>query len=231
MPIGRAVRSAAWSGAAGRNPFAARDMYSVTMFESARQQRFHSVYQANYARILGYAARRTTSPEDAADVVAETFTVAWRKFDEIPHGDEAALWLYGVARRVLYNHHRKRVSRGAVLEMLARDYEEAVWVDPLPAMAGVSPGLRVAWLALRAEDRDLLGLLVWETLTMEQIAAVVGCSRTVAKVRVHRARRRFARELEREGVPLASDAPLKPLALTRHVQAGRAQALPDTEAM
>ena len=189
------------------------------------------MYQANYARILGYAARRTASPEDAADVVAETFTVAWRKFDGIPPGDEAALWLYGVARRVLSNHYRKRESRGAVFEMLARDYEEAVWVDPLPVIGGVTPGLRAAWRALRAEDRDLLGLLVWETLTMEQIASVVGCSRTVAKVRIHRARRRFARELEREGVPLQPGVPLKPSPPTRHVQAGRAGALPDTEAM
>jgi RNA polymerase sigma-70 factor (ECF subfamily) len=195
------------------------------MLESARQQRFRSVYLANYARILGYAGRRTASPEDAADVVAETFTVAWRKFDEIPHGDEATLWLYGVARRVLSNHHRKRESRSAVLEMLARDYEEAVWVDPLPASGGVTPALTAAWLALTPDDRDLLGLAVWETLTIEQIATVVGCPRAVAKVRIHRARRRFARELERRGYPL------KPETLSRHIHPGRAGALPDTEAM
>lgn len=46
----------------------------------------------------------TADHEDAADVVAATFTVAWQKLDEIPAGPEATLWLYGVARNVLSNH-------------------------------------------------------------------------------------------------------------------------------
>jgi hypothetical protein len=49
--------------------------------------------------ILGYALRRTTSPDDAADILAETFLTAWRRLDELPSGEEAGLWLYGVARR------------------------------------------------------------------------------------------------------------------------------------
>ncbi|MEW9551250.1 hypothetical protein [Nonomuraea sp. NPDC050783] len=48
---------------------------------------------------MAYAARRCEVPQDAADVVAETFTVAWRRVDELPEGAEATLWLYGVARK------------------------------------------------------------------------------------------------------------------------------------
>ena len=188
------------------------------MLESSRQARFRAVYEANYARILGYVLRRTTSPEDAADVVADTFTTAWRRFDDMPAGDspahgapdgrvidEAALWLYGVARRTLANHRRKEASRAAVVEMLAREYEEAVWFDPLPTV-GVGRQLAEAWAALRSGDRDLLGLVAWEALTIEQIAAVVGCPRSVAKVRLHRARRRFANELKRRGHQPSTDS-------------------------
>jgi RNA polymerase sigma factor (sigma-70 family) len=231
------------------------------MRETPQEERFRIVYECNYARILGYALRRTTSPEDAADVVADTFTTAWRKFDDIPGGEEATLWLYGVARRTIANHHRRRANRSDVLEMLTRDYEEVVWLDPLPA-GGSSSALAEAWMALRSDDRDLLGLVAWETLTTDQIAAVLGCSRGVAKVRVHRARRRFARELGRRGIEVErgahaassvgakpgphgpcgavnrSGAPrsgppavVKPSGRPRHVQVGRADALPDTEAM
>ena len=41
-----------------------------------RTARFEKIYAATYEPILGYALRRCSSPEDAADVVAETFTVA-----------------------------------------------------------------------------------------------------------------------------------------------------------
>ncbi|MBN1460860.1 MAG: RNA polymerase sigma factor [Armatimonadetes bacterium] len=214
------------------------------MPESSRQARFRTVYEANYARILGYVLRRTASPEDAADVVADTFATAWRRFDDLPVRDSRnrktpdersidgpTLWLYGVARRTLANHRRKEANRAAVAEMLARDYEEAVWFDPLPTV-GVGTQLAEAWAALRAADRDLLGLVAWEGLTTEQIAAVIGCPRSVSKVRIHRARRRFAAELQRRGVaPHGLDGPVKPTASTRHVQVGRAKALPDTEAM
>jgi RNA polymerase sigma factor (sigma-70 family) len=210
---------------AGRNLLTARDMYSLIMGEPGHKQRFHGLYEANYARILGYALRRTDCAEDAADIVADTFALAWRRLADVPPGEEAVLWLYGVARRMLANQRRKERSRGAVVEMLAQEYDEVCWVDPVPVARSISRALVDAWKTLTPADRDLLGLMVWETLSTEQIATVIGCSRAVAKVRIHRARRRLARELERRGYPL------KPETLARHVQAGRAGALPDTEAM
>jgi DNA-directed RNA polymerase specialized sigma24 family protein len=71
-----------------------------------RRSRFEAVSRQTYEQILGYALRRCDSPEDAADVVAETFAVAWRRADALPPGGEARLWLYGVARNVLANHRR-----------------------------------------------------------------------------------------------------------------------------
>jgi RNA polymerase sigma-70 factor, ECF subfamily len=212
-------------------------MYPVAMADSPQHARFRQVYEASYARILGYALRRSSSPEDAADAVAETFAIAWRKLAEMPNGDEAILWLYAVARRVLANQRRKQTRQTELIDLLAREYEEAVSLDPQPGI-GPSTALIESWRALRPADRDLLGLLVWETLTGAQIAKVIDCPRTVVKVRLHRARRRFARELERRGVdPLGMDSAtgadgsgVKPSTLVRHVQAGRAEALSGTEA-
>ena len=81
--------------------------------------------------MLGYALRRTDNTDDAADVLAETFLVAWRRPDEIPPGPQARLWLYGTARRVLANQRRAerrrltgggspRLTVATVLAMLAR---------------------------------------------------------------------------------------------------------------
>jgi len=33
---------------------------------------------------MGYALRRVCEPAEAQDVVAEAFTVAWRRLDELP---------------------------------------------------------------------------------------------------------------------------------------------------
>ena len=70
------------------------------------QIRFGRLYRDQGRAILAYALRRVEDQEDAADVVAETFLVAWRRLGEVPIGDGARLWLYAVARRVIANLDR-----------------------------------------------------------------------------------------------------------------------------
>jgi DNA-directed RNA polymerase specialized sigma24 family protein len=81
-----------------------------------RRHRFEELYAANCGPILGYVLRRTDNPDDAADVIAETFLTAWRRLDAVPPGDEARLWLYGVARRVLANYRRGERRRAVLAD-------------------------------------------------------------------------------------------------------------------
>jgi len=55
--------------------------------------------------------------------------------------------------------------------------------------------VRAVLESLSPMDQEVLRLTEWERLDLSQAAAVLGCSRTAAKVRRHRARRRFARRL------------------------------------
>jgi RNA polymerase sigma-70 factor (ECF subfamily) len=100
----------------------------------AHQERFRHVYAEHFDRVLGYALRRVGRPEDAADVVAETFLVAWRRLRDVPHEPATRLWLYGVARRVLANQRRGERRRTALGQRLAADLALAV-PDPAPAVA------------------------------------------------------------------------------------------------
>lgn len=56
--------------------------------------------------VYAYCGRRTDA-EAAADCVAETFLVARRRMGDVPDGDAALGWLYGVARRTLANEYRR----------------------------------------------------------------------------------------------------------------------------
>jgi RNA polymerase sigma-70 factor, ECF subfamily len=177
-----------------------------------RTARFERMYAATYEPILGYAMRRCSRPEDAADVVAETFTVAWRRFEEIPPDGKARLWLYGVARRVLANHRRGE-SRRRMRTTELRDEIAAVGPDPVEA-----PVIAQVFRELSNEDREMLGLFAWEGLDHAAIAAVLGCSRGAARVRLHRARRRFSLALGAAGVDAV------PKTMNRHLSERRSQA-------
>jgi DNA-directed RNA polymerase specialized sigma24 family protein len=52
-----------------------------------------------------------------------------------------------------------------------------------------------AFARLRDSDRELLALAAWEGLDPGEIAVVLDCSRNAARIRLHRARKRLAREV------------------------------------
>jgi len=181
------------------------DMEEQTCHHPRRRQRmadhdarFKQLYEDNSHLILCYALRRTSEPEDAADVVAETFTVAWRRRDEVPDGGQGRLWLYGVARRVLANQRRGRLRRDRLTTQLHDELPRLGALVTAPADDADLEAIAAAFRRLPGDDREILALVGWEGLDREEVAQVLGCSRANVRVRLHRARRRFARELEME---------------------------------
>lgn len=157
--------------------------------------RFRTMYEANFTQLLGYALRRVSSAEDAADAVAETFLVAWRRLDRVPDGDEARLWLYGVCRRVLANHNRGSTRRTRLGARLRSALAEQTLPDPAGDIA-VAVTVREAMARLRPTDRELLALSSWEHLDPREIAVVLGISARSARTRLSRARQRLRVELD-----------------------------------
>jgi RNA polymerase sigma-70 factor (ECF subfamily) len=162
--------------------------------EAAR--RFETFYSEQYASIYAYVHRRLTqSPAEVADVVAEIFTVAWRRFDDVPAAPGDRLWLYGVARRCVLRHHRTNWRRsrlqarvlGAVSEQPPPLSSRSI--DPLTGH------VRDAIARLRPLDREVLRLVMWEELSHAEAAEVLGCSVNAVALRLRRARGRLRDEL------------------------------------
>jgi RNA polymerase sigma-70 factor (ECF subfamily) len=169
--------------------------------------RFRRLFAATERDLLAYVLRRVDRPEDAADVVAETFLVAWRRVDALPPDDEARLWLYGVARRQLANQRRSRLRRSRLADRLRAEL-------PIALAGARSPedhraaAVRAALARLEEEDREILRLTSWEGLTPSEIAAVVGVPAVTVRSRLHRARKRLRAELlEQDAGPLATTSP------------------------
>lgn len=193
----------------------------------AREQRLRELVDANHAALLGYARRRLLDAEDAADVVCEVLLVAWRRIDEVPAGDEARLWLYGVARNVLNNHRRGARRRGRLAERLRDHVRTAVSEAPDPATMPQVVALREAMATLDPADRELIALSAWEGLGPSEIAAVLGIEPGTARVRLHRARTRLRRALSTPGD--GDDLPVQRAASSGQVTGGRATARPETQ--
>lgn len=160
---------------------------------SDAEQRFRELFESHVRDLLGYALRRAGSPEDAADVVADTMLVAWRRIGDVPADGTARLWLYGVARRVLANHHRGAARRERLGERL-RQQLRAVVPDPADDLIAAA-AIRQALAALSDSDRELIELTTWEGLEPHEAATVLGVPAGVVRNRLHRARARLRQQL------------------------------------
>ena len=163
------------------------------------QAEFEALFLGTRASLLAYLTRRAR-PEDAADLLAEVYLVAWRRRAQLPSGEER-LWLYGVARRLLSQHHRLSLGR--------RDVEEATRIAPVPDPHDGddrrSEAVRQALESLSEVDRELITLTSWERLSAADAGRVVGISAGAARVRLHRARARLARHPRLQALFEAAD--------------------------
>jgi RNA polymerase sigma-70 factor (ECF subfamily) len=158
------------------------------------QIQFSRLYREQGQAILAYALRRVDGRENAADVVAETFLIAWRRLAEIPAGAEAKLWLYAVARRTIANLHRSERRRTRLGGRLAESLRTELATQPAPC--GEAAEVLRAMAGLSGEDRELLLLVSWEDLSPSEAAKVLGVSSLAARSRLHRARRRLRTLME-----------------------------------
>ncbi|HEX7275786.1 MAG TPA: sigma-70 family RNA polymerase sigma factor [Acidimicrobiales bacterium] len=175
-----------------------------------KAQRFRQLYEAYYGSVSAYARRRLPDGDLAQDAVSETFLVAWRRLSDVPAGSDTLPWLYGVARRVIANQRRGSQRRAELSNRLARE-----WLPGREVEAGVlfddeRRAVLSALVRLREGDQEILRLSVWEELSHREIGLVVGCSEATVAVRLHRARNRLGREIEKGRARSGHDSSPRP---------------------
>lgn len=165
---------------------------SLVTAEAQLRQLFDQCHDS----VMRYALRRAGADE-AADVVAETFLIAWRKLDQIPTDGLERAWLIGVARRVLANRRRGSERAQRLVEVIGYQIQVAA---PSADAAIEGEDVRAALARLNTKDCELLTLVAWDGLTPAEIATALGKSSATVRSRLHKARLRFRAELERDGI-------------------------------
>jgi RNA polymerase sigma-70 factor, ECF subfamily len=156
-----------------------------------RHTRLEAWFRAHGDRVLAYLLHRT-DPETAQDVLQEVFVIAFRKADKVP--EPPIGWLFATARRVLANSTRGARRRDQLALRLA-----AAGPRSAAAEDEISQAVTDALAALSATDREVLTLSAWYELSADEAAQALGCSPSAYRVRLHRARRRFAEHMQVDG--------------------------------
>lgn len=137
--------------------------------------------------------RYRVGSEAAEEIVADTYIAAWRQLDRLT--DPLLPWLLGTARNLIGNELRRQRRSGELRRRLIAERETPA-SEPLG-----DDRLRAAIGSLRPGDQDVLIMAYWYDLEPDQAAVSLGCSPGAYRVRLHRARERLRRIVERRNGP------------------------------
>lgn len=164
-----------------------------------RAKAFTACWQSEAPRLLAYA-RRHLGPDEAADVVAETFLVAWRRWHEVP--EPPIGWLLRTAAGVIKNRSRSTLRRDRLTDKIALlNHAAAAVSDTADAVVRRDEALR-RLAALSDDQREALLLVSWDGLSADEAAAVLGLRPATFRKRLSRARELLNRD---ESPPLPGD--------------------------
>jgi RNA polymerase sigma-70 factor, ECF subfamily len=142
-----------------------------------------ALFNDHQTALMRYAARRV-GISSAPDIVADTFTVAFR-YDAPP--PDPLPWLFTIARNVIRNQVRGN-RRASARSFLPTAVHQPDLADDVVERDAVIAALR----SLSDNAREAIMLVAWEGLTPEQAATAMGCSTATFRVRLHRARRQLS---------------------------------------
>jgi RNA polymerase sigma factor (sigma-70 family) len=168
----------------------------------SESERFATLIRQHYDVLYRAGYRLTRSPVDAEDLVQEVCVRAFPRLGEIEKLEQPRGWLLRVLYR-LFIDQRRRYDRRHVRAI--DEDEEFVSAEPGPAEEADRALTRFrvedAWRYLNQEQRLLLALHDVEGYTLVEIHSLTGLKEGTIKSRLHRARVRLGRLLQREDAP------------------------------
>ena len=150
---------------------------------------FEDFFRTEYPAMVALAAAVSRSPQGAEDLAQEAMLRARRHWDRIGAFDKPGTWVRRVTINLALNS-RRGVAREARTHLAWWERRE-----PAEQPHAVDPDLLDALHALSPHQRAAIALHYLEDRSTPDIADLLGCSESTARVHLHRGRQALAQHL------------------------------------
>jgi RNA polymerase sigma factor (sigma-70 family) len=170
-----------------------RQQYS----EQEKQSIFNQEFMPHINSMYNFAYRLTLDPDDAKDLLQDTYLKAFRFIDSFQQGTNAKAWLFRILKNSFINDYRKKSKEPSKV-----DYQEVEsFYNSEDVDRQITPDLRVEALqdmigdeistALNALDVDFRTVIILcdlEGFKYEEMAKILDIPIGTVRSRLHRAR-------------------------------------------
>ncbi|MCP4549826.1 MAG: sigma-70 family RNA polymerase sigma factor [bacterium] len=166
------------------------------MHTSQKQRRFfEGLVRDHSAELYGYAHRFCGDPEMAEDLVADTFTAAWRGLNSLRHRERARAWLYGILRNHCSRWLRDKLRRSeSPIDDQGTVMEPESIPDVLDSLA-LQDHLQTLLSRIEPRYREPFLMVFLAGFSCKETAAELDLPLGTVLSRIHRARKALRREV------------------------------------
>lgn len=177
----------------------------VTAIQNGDQQAFAELVHRYEGKIYNLALRLMKSPEEAEEILQETFLAAFRAIHSFRAESGLHTWLYRIATNAALMRLRRQRNVASLDELMAQDTEEEpqplqlVDWQPQPEEAALTAETRAMLEAALQRLPEAMRVVVLlrdvQGLSTDEVAEVLGLSVPAVKSRLHRGRLALRQQL------------------------------------
>ncbi len=169
------------------------------MDERKKQRFFEEEFLPHLDALYHFALSLTRNKHDAEDLVQEVFLRAYNNLDKYKQGTNAKAWLFTMMRNYFINKYKKNkkdiLSTATANEKNIEEKEENAETPLLSD--SLSAIVNDALMELSEEFRTIVYLIDIEGLKYEEVSEIMNVPIGTIRSRLHRARAKLRKKLER----------------------------------
>src|SRR6266516_35823 len=158
------------------------------------------LYVRHHVRVFRFVVCLVRDETKAEDLISEVFLDVWRQAGRFEGRSAVSTWMLAIARFKALSALRRRPEEE--LDERTAEAIEDTSDDPQTALEkkDKSAIIRKCLTGLSAEHREVIDLVYYHEMSVEEVAEIVGIPENTVKTRMFYARKRLAELLRAEGI-------------------------------
>lgn len=170
------------------------DEQAVDLAKNGHKDAFRELYERHKAGVYGLAHRYVSSPQDAEDILQDTFIKAFRALNRFGNSGNTnfGAWIHKICMHRCIDYLRKGKRRQADRTDSLSDYHSDLSTgDPSPERSADNRSLvnqvRQAFSVLSPRQKIIFDMKYFQNQGISEIASALGCSEFAVKTHLGRA--------------------------------------------
>jgi len=182
-------------------PCTSSDTPDIAALKAQDEQAFRCLFEQEHERIRRFVTNIVDDPDEAENIVQETFAEAYRQIGDFRDEAKVSTWLFSIARHLAYGHlrtsNRHNYLTHETIEFLQADRDGGTTTATQDAVVATERKQIVhdALQELPDHYRRVIQLRDLEEKSTAETAEELGLTEVNVRVRLHRARTRLREHL------------------------------------